>query len=419
MPSGTDVGPRHIGKSQSQHDERGHLQNVCQYRAEHRHVQQNGAHGAALRREVDGQGHCETQGRPGQQGPLRCFARAVRHRKKRGEIACPRERINLPAIRKNDGVKAGDQAGAGEQRQYARLHTLPEDGLEAEKERLIGHRHFGHAGRDSGTQHHGQKRDGNQRHQAIEDAAGHIARGVVTLFGGQRQLLDSQVQPQREGQFQQGSRARMRAAREIRRGPAGQIEMRRRAHPEDRQHGQRYGRDHHRYMEGHLHAPHVQRYEDAVAQQPPGRFPCAGGAEDGAEIAADADHDDGRREDVLHVFGQAGDVTAPRAHGRACEGIRAAGVGQSGRHFRDGKTQPDVHEGHHHHGQQHAAEASSRHAEIPAEEISGDHRAHAHGPQLEHARVPAQAASGKILGVGRGIGCLHECVATSLRQRAL
>ena len=57
------------------------------------------------------------------------------------------------------------------------------------------------------------------------------------------------------------------------------------------------------------------------------------------QVAADAHHDHRGCEHVFHVLGETRDIPAPRAHGRACEGVGAAGVGQCRRHLGDAEAE--------------------------------------------------------------------------------
>ena len=121
MPKGTHIRPFHAREFQAQQHERRHLQHVRQHRSEHRHVQQDRADGAALRREVNRQRGRVAQSRSGQQRPLRRLALAVRLGKPGRKIAGARQRIDLPAVRVDDGMETGDEPGAGGQRQGSRL----------------------------------------------------------------------------------------------------------------------------------------------------------------------------------------------------------------------------------------------------------------------------------------------------------
>ena len=121
---------------------------------------------------------------------------------------------------------------------------------------------------------------------------------------------------------------------------------------------------------------------------------------DRAEIASDADDDGGGGEDVLHIFGETGDVSAPWAHGGAGEGISSAGMGERGGHFGDGEAEAGVHRGHDDEGGEHAGEPSRGESKIPAEEIPGDDGGYAEGPQVKDAGVAAEGAFFEVLAGG-------------------
>jgi hypothetical protein len=159
--------------------------------------------------------------------------------------------------------------------------------------------------------------------------------------------------------------------------------MRDRADPEDEQDPQGDERDRDGESETCFGSDDVQADEDCVEDQPPEGLrdrPAEQVVEDRSHVAADPHHDDGRREDVLHVLAQAGDEPAPGAHRGAAERIRAAGVGKGGGHLGDRVTETYVHDRDDDRGDQESAEPSRREPEVPAEEIPGDDGADAQRP---------------------------------------
>ncbi len=75
-----DVWPRHTWESDAQQDERRHLQDVSQHRAEYRHVEKDRSHWAALWGQVNGERDRETERGAREQSAVGRLARAVSDR---------------------------------------------------------------------------------------------------------------------------------------------------------------------------------------------------------------------------------------------------------------------------------------------------------------------------------------------------
>ena len=107
--------------------------------------------------------------------------------------------------------------------------------------------------------------------------------------------------------------------------------------------------------------------------------------------------DDGRRDHVLHVLGQAGEEPAPRAHRRACERVRAARVGERRRHLGDRVDEAVVHDRHERGRDEQAAEPAGAQAEVPAVVLAGDDGADTERPQGPDAGVSPQPSFLEVL----------------------
>jgi hypothetical protein len=162
----------------------------------------------------------------------------------------------------------------------------------------------------------------------------------VRLLGGQRQLLDREVEPDRKRQGREDPRDAVRqegaAALIVGRdvgevagieGPAdehGHVVEREDA---ECQHGDDHGEAH-----GDLDAENVDADEEDVVQEPPENdaVPGSVGAsqvdDDVVRQETHRAHDDRRGDDVFHVLGQAVDEAAPWPHRGPGEGVGASGV---------------------------------------------------------------------------------------------
>ncbi len=120
-----------------------------------------------------------------------------------------------------------------------------------------------------------------------------------------------------------------------------------------------------REAERQLHANIVQRHEDDVEGDPEQRLCLRRCAKNGGGIAADEEHDDGRRDHVLDVLGQAGEKAAPWSERGASERVGAAGVRHGGAHLGEAEREAEVHDGDDDGGEEHAAPAALRQAEVP------------------------------------------------------
>ena len=187
--------------------------------------------------------------------------------------------------------------------------------------------------------------------EAEQDALGQVAGRLVRLLRRERQLLDREIEPDRERQARTECPRRRCGNQAELPSSAGMltqvrdVEVRDRADPQDSKRGEREERDEHREAESRLDAPDVETDEHDVAQKPPDRLEPFRRLEDRAEIAAGEEHHDRGREHVFHVLGEAGDEPAPRSHGRAPEGVGAAGVRQRRRHLGDRVAQSEIEHG--------------------------------------------------------------------------
>ena len=327
---------------------------------------------------VDGEGDGIAEHGAHDQRPVGGLALSVGHGEPGREVACARHREDLTAVGEDDAVEARDESGDGDQRQQLRPDSRAEDGLQALEERLVGATEGGGAGRHARTEHECEECANDEGQQTQQNAAREVLLGGVGLFGGKGKLFDGEVEPDGEGERGQhaspaeGQEDAVAFGRFDVEGELREIEMGQGADPEDEQDRQGQQGDEDGEAERGFHARDVEADEDGVRGQPPKGGPGGGGAENGAQVAADAHDDDGRCEDVLHVLGQAGDVGAPGPQGRTREGVGAARMRQRSRHLGDAEAEAAVEDGDDDGGDQQAAETAGRDAEVPAEEVPRD-----------------------------------------------
>ncbi len=168
--------------------------------------------------------------------------------------------------------------------------------------------------------------------------------------------------------------------------------MRDSADVEDHEAQQRQYGDDQREFQRLLDAEIVQPDEQHVSRHPEQRLHFHRRADDGGAVRTDEEHDDGGRHYVLDVLGQPGEKSAPRAKGGASERVGAARVRHGRAHLGEREGEAEIHDGDENGGDQHAAPAAGGETEVPAGEVSGDHRADAERPQQPHAGVTLQAA---------------------------
>ncbi len=173
---------------------------------------------------------------------------------------------------------------------------------------------------------------------------------------------------------------------------------------ENREDGECHGGDRNGEAKRELDARHIETHEHRVRRQPPQGSRGLGSFEDRSQISADPDDDHRRSQDVFHVLRQPCHVGAPWAHGRAREGIGAAGVGQRRRHFCDAETEPAVHDGDDEGRDQQPAKATRRQPEVPAEEVPRDNGAYPQRPQGADPGVAPKAPLFEIVRGDFGIG---------------
>ena len=245
--------------------------------------------------------------------------------------------------------------------------------------------------------------------------------GSMRFLGGQRQLLDGEEQPDREGQ---GGERALEAERQQRPVTLGQLDggavgagadverkalelgNGQRGDPEHREAGERRQGDDHGDPEGQFDAPDVQCDEHGIAGDPVGRQPSRRRVEHGGQIGGEEGDDDGGRQHVFDVLAQAGDEAAPRTHRGAGKGVGAAGVRQRRAHLGDAEHQPEIHDGDHEGGKREAAPAAGQQAEVPARIMARDDGADAQRPQRGNAGIAAQSSFGEIIGGDLGVGIL-------------
>ena len=264
------------------------------------------------------------------------------------------------------------------------------------------------AGRDRTREEERREGADDQGPEARQDAAREVGLRVVRFLGRQRKLFDREVEPDREGEGREhpreahGQPAAAALARRHVEGETREVDVRDRADPEHDQDAEGQERDRDGEAEARLDPGDVEADEERVHREPPDGLVGGVGLEDRTEVGADADDDDGRRQDVLHGLGETGDEGAPRTHGRACERVGAARVGQCRRHLRDAVTEAAEHHGDDHGRDGKATETSRREPEVPAEEVARDDGADTEGPERSHAGITSKVPCLEV-SFGRGL----------------
>ena len=222
------------------------------------------------------------------------------------------------------------------------------------------------AGRDRRIEPQGQAGGEQEGEKAGDDAARHVAAGVDGFLRRQRELLDGEEQPDREGQ---GGKGALEAERQHWPVAVGQLDggavgtgadvecialelgQGQRGDPEHREASERRDGDDHGDTKGQLDAAHVQSDEHSIARDPVGRQPGRRRVEHGGQIRGEEGNDDGGRQHVFDVLAQAGDEAAPWSQRGAGEGVGAAGMRQGRAHLGDAEDQTEIHDGDHQGGQ--------------------------------------------------------------------
>ena len=241
--------------------------------------------------------------------------------------------------------------------------------------------------------------------------------GSTEFFGRERQLLDGEKQPHRKGERSENAvhsewqerpvAVRQRHCGPVRaytdiHGPLGEIELPGEERAEQKEDEDRDGDQCHDDgdLERQCDATHVEPDEDDVADDPPDRLKRVGRTDDRRHVGADEVDDHRRGQHIFDVFGNAGDEPAPRAEGRAREGIGAAGMRQCRAHLGDRIGEAEIHDGDDDGGDEHAAPAANGEAEVPAGKVAGNDRAHAECPQCKDAGVALELALFEIIFLG-------------------
>ena len=221
--------------------------------------------------------------------------------------------------------------------------ALAEDRLEPVEERRRRRADLCGAAADAGVQEQDARGEHDQRREPPDRGTGDVAFRIVGFLGGQWQLLDREVEPDREGQSGENAcdALRQEATAALLRWDVGEQAAVEGAtdengHEEECEDGERQQGYHHGEPHGDLDAHDVDPDEDDVVDRPPQHRavpPPVGARHVEDDVVREEAHraDDHRGGDhVLHVLRQPGDEAAPRAHRRAREGVGAAGVRQGG-----------------------------------------------------------------------------------------
>ena len=170
--------------------------------AEDRHVEEHGAYGDVSKNPIavlDDEGDDVAEYGPDDQRDMGGFSGRMGDGHPFWEVSGTAEAEDIAAVGVNNGVEAGDEAGDCDEGQERSAHALAEDGLESEKQGLVGDAYLGRSGGDARVEKEGQHRGDDQGEDAVEEAFGHVALWIVRFLGGEGQLLDGQVEPNGEG----------------------------------------------------------------------------------------------------------------------------------------------------------------------------------------------------------------------------
>ena len=218
----------------------------------------------------------------GDERDLRRLVAAVRHGQEAREVAGARERVDLAAEGEDDGVEARDEAHDRDEREELR-EVGAEQGPEAFEQRLAAAPQAPRAGRDARVEREHGEGAQHQREDPEQDAGGHVLLRIDGLFGRERQLLDREVEPHREGQRgehavdavrEPGAAARgqldQRAVRRRRprSSPSARTRSGQRVQVEEGEAGERAQRHEHGDAERQLDAEQVGADEGGVAEDP-------------------------------------------------------------------------------------------------------------------------------------------------------
>lgn len=125
-------------------------------------------------------------------------ASRVQVREHIGEVAIARDSEQQLAHAEDERVEAADEPN-GEQPCEARGRAVvPKDRLVAIQQRRRGHSHLRGPGADHGVENDRAERDRHERRDGREQPQRHVLAGLDSLFHGQWQLLNAQVEPERE-----------------------------------------------------------------------------------------------------------------------------------------------------------------------------------------------------------------------------
>ncbi|KAJ8554807.1 hypothetical protein ON010_g9677 [Phytophthora cinnamomi] len=218
-------------------------------------------------------------------------------------------------------------------------------------------RDFFSAGGDHRVEDDGAKRQHDQGGDRRHKPNRHIPLRVDGHLDCKWQLLDTQVEPQRERIALDRSIPSTRVLPVDSRHPLTIRHLGRRANVKHQQDDHRHDRRDRLHAEGHLDAHDVERHEDDVEDGPPDRAVVGAQAQQLVHVRADARDHDGARDDDLEALGQTGEEGGARA---------------------DGVQRED----HSHERQDDEQPVEARHeARLPAEEVAAHDGAHAQRPQ--------------------------------------
>src|ERR671919_1902468 len=431
------VRPLDVRQVPPQQDEREALQRVRYDGTEDRHVEQRRDD---LRRVValptpevpDDECHGVSNDGSGDQRHVRGLPHAVRDREELRKVPGARQRERVPAVGVDDCEEARDQTDQSEQRQQLRGEALAEDADETVEQGRSGDTDGAGTAADPAVQEEDERARQYQRVQPPDRSLGDVTPRVHRLLGRERNLLDRQVEPDRERQrfedpadavreerpasFREQLVRRLRRRRPVLRDvePQARVEVSadQRRDVEDAEDRERQDRDRDGEPHRRLDADDVDPDEDDVEESPPDGLAVppwiAGDVEDrhdeGLHQQTHRADDDRGCDHVLHVLGETGKEPAPRAHRRPRERVRAARVWEGRRHLGDAVTEAVVHDGDENRRDDQAPEARRRQAEVPAVVVAGDDGADAERPEHPHTGMPPEAPLLEVLLVHLLIG---------------
>ncbi|KAJ8554806.1 hypothetical protein ON010_g9675 [Phytophthora cinnamomi] len=322
-----------------------------------------------------------------------------------GQVSVAGDSVEQLAHAEHERVEARDQSDNQNPRETRGGAVVAEHGLVASKERrrvdvdLIG------AGADHRVEDDGAERDGDKSDNGGHEATGHVLGGLDRLVNGERQLLNAQVEPQRERSTLKNAVPSLVVPVAVDH-PVLVRDLCRRADVEYQQHDHRHDGGRGLHAEGHFNAHDVERDKDEVAGEPPDRTKVRAHANDLSEVRADTRCRHSRGDHNLQTLGDTSEKSRRLADTVQSKHVWTSTMRHGSRQLSDGERQQHVLHRHHRQQNEETVETGDQ-RRLPAEEVAADDGAYAQRPEV------------RGLGVALGALALHNrTVAYSSSRRS-